>query len=172
MPYEPWMVDKYLKAVIKNYGNIAATLRTFEGQPDVPDPATVRTWILSTHRERFFELREQYGPEVEREVAYRLTNLAGRAAIAAELAVIKSEERLETGEEVDPSRAAVNLTRVNQLSLDKMLTLTGRPTEIKEGSDVEGLLRGLVGMGVLKPPSEEPPKQIESTIESTAEEMP
>src|ERR1035437_2218973 len=60
-----------------------------------------------------------------------------------------------SGEEQDPSRAAANASRVAQASVDKLLSITGRPSKIVETRNVQEVLRSLAAKGVIAIPEAE-----------------
>lgn len=121
-------------------------------------PATLKDW-KTRYGERYDRLREQNSASAEGTLAHEMREVALLAVGAERLAVEKTVERLESGEETDTARAAANLSRVAQSSVDKLMSLTGRPTQITETRDAFEIMRKLVQMGVLQAPDE--PTQIE-----------
>ena len=58
-------------------------------------------------------------------------------------AVEAAERMLDTGQDRDPARTAASLSKVSQVSTDKLMSLTGRPTVITETRGMNEILRSL-----------------------------
>lgn len=102
-----------------------------------------------TMREVLEKRRNELAPLIEGELANRLLTVAGRAAAATELAVQKTQEMLDQDKVRDPSRVARDLAQVTAQSIEKRLSIQGRPTQIVEHRDVNEILRGLQKLGIV-----------------------
>lgn len=111
-------------------------------------------------RERFEKRREELAPALEGIFANDLLDNARRAALVTRLAIDQTQRMLENNEIREPSRVARDLAQVGAQSVEKRLSLQGRPTQIVEHRDVSEIVRALEGLGVVKL----------DAIESTAEE--
>jgi predicted component of type VI protein secretion system len=100
--------------------------------------------VRTLHWERYEQIREQYAQKVEATVTNDLRDAAREALETQRIAVQKARERLEADKDDDPARSAANLARVTQSNADKLLSLTGRPTQITESRNVNEMLRGLI----------------------------
>ncbi|NBV77933.1 hypothetical protein EBR66_07240 [bacterium] len=58
-------------------------------------------------------------------------------------AVEEAEKRLDRGADTDPARTAAALSKVSQVSTDKLMSLTGRPQVITEERGMSEILRSL-----------------------------
>lgn len=155
-PYSQEEIDRALTALVAYAGNAAGAVRYLATVSDtglgIPGAATLLQWSRTTHWERFEQLREQWASKVEQTVANDMRDAARQAIEVQRLAVERARERLEDNLDEDPSRSAANLARVAQSNTDKLLSLTGRPTQITESRNAEEILRSLVARGVLQLP--------------------
>src|SRR5581483_2942115 len=166
-PFTQEEVDRGLTALIAWAGNAKAALRHLEATSTedqrIPSYHTLCEWARTKHWERYEQLRETWAGKVEQTVANDMRDAAREAVEVQRLAVEKARERLEAGRDDDPARSAASLARVAQSNTDKLLSLTGRPTQITENRNVNEILRSLVAKGVLALPEE--PAQIEASVE-------
>ena len=142
-----------LLALISWTGNAAAAARALkaEGRLDVSS-STLTRWAREVHAARYDELREKYQEQIERGLIQELRELAGLALQGERMAVEKAMARLELNKDEDPGRTAANLARVAQSNTDKMLSLSGRPTSIREDRNLEEIMRSLAAKGVIQLP--------------------
>jgi hypothetical protein len=162
--YSQEVVQTGLTALAAVNGNAPRATRALAHSKGIRiDPTTLRYWAKVVYPERYQEIREAVAPHLEQRLAQDLLDVAMIATSAQRIAVEAAERRLQADKEDDPARAAANLSKVGHAAIERMLGLTGRPVNAKESTDVEGLLRGLVAVGILKPPDE--PKQVEATVE-------
>lgn len=131
--------------------NAARHLKS-SGKLDVSS-STLASW-KQTHALRYDELREKYSAQMEEALSHEFREAAMQAVQLEKLAMEKATALLEAGKDNDPSRSAANAARVAQSSTDKLLSLTGRPTQIVEQRNTEEIIRSLVSKGVLKVPEE------------------
>ena len=119
-------------------------------------------WSRTTHWERYCEqLRETWQGKVEQTLANDMRDAARESLDVQRLAVQRARERLDSGRDDDPAKSAASLARVAQSNTDKLLSLTGRPTQIVENRNINEILRSLVAKGVLNVADD--PAQIEGT---------
>ena len=166
-PFSQEDIDRSLEALVAWAGNGEEAIRWLQennpGDWRIPTSTTLRHWSRTTHWERFEQIREQWSTMRERSISNDMRDAAQEAVEAQRLAVVRARERLEAGRDDDPARSAANLARVAQSNVDKLLALTGRPSQITESRNAEEILRSLVAKGVLQLPEE--PKLIDGSSE-------
>ena len=162
-------IDDALTALIAYAGNASGACRYLESEGKRSPGAThLKAWAQTTHWERYEELRDKFAEKHENTLANNYRDAARFATEVTMLAVEKAKERLEKGKDEDPARSAAALAKVGQGSTDKLLSLTGRPTQITETRDIGPLLRSLAAKGVITLP-EEPAEIPEATSEEDAD---
>jgi hypothetical protein len=146
-----------LLALIAWAGNASAACRSLkaEGKMDLK-PDTLTNWARGKHTERYNELREKYHEQIEAQIVHDLREISGQAIQVERLALEKAHAKLKRGGDDDPARTASHAARVAQSSVDKMLSLSGRPTSIREDRNATEIVRGLIAKGVLSMPKERP----------------
>jgi hypothetical protein len=162
-PFTQAEIDKCLTAMIAYAGSATNAIRYLQhNEPEVrcPTPGTLINWSRTTHWERYEQLRETWAAKVEQTVANDMRDAAREAIDVERLAVQRARERLEAGRDDDPAKSAASLARVAQSNVDKLLSLTGRPSQITENRTVSELLRSLVASGALHLADE--PEQLEA----------
>lgn len=105
-------------------------------------------FIAREHQERLMQLREDL-------LVGGLTTNAQIAQKAASTAIALAQKRLDAGMIDDPTRAARDLTEVAAKSLEKKLTLEGRPQSIREVHTVEEIFGRLERYGVVDSTAED-----------------
>lgn len=166
-PFSQEEIDQALTAMVAYAGKAHTAVKYLatNGNPDlrVPTGVTLLDWSRTTHWERYEQIRETWAAKVELTVANDMRDAAREAIEVQRIAVEKTRERLEAGRDDDPARSAANLARVASTNTDKLLSLTGRPSQITESRNVNEILRSLVAKGVLSLP--DAPEQIEASVE-------
>lgn len=142
-----------LLALIFWTGNASAAARALkaEGKLDVA-ASTLTSWSRERYAERYSDLREKYQEQIEQEIIKEQRELIGLSLQTVRAALEKSQKRLDDGRDDDPGRTAANVARVHQSLTDKMLSLSGRPTSIREDRNVDEILRSLQARGVIHLP--------------------
>jgi len=141
-PYTPEEIDTCLEALIAHAGNATAACEYLELTGNrTPHFGTLHRWANTSHFERYEQLREQFAPQREGQLANHYLDASIVAAEASMLAVAQA----------------------------KRLALQGRPQRILETRNETEILRSLLAKGVLKMPDlpdlPDEPKQIEATGE-------
>lgn len=133
---------------------------------------TLRKWKEDTHAKRYAELHDKYKDDIENEAIRRMRErlrLVDQAEMLAVTRVITELENSRLGGK-DAAVAALNMSRVKAQNVEKLMQLTGRPTQIIEdrtGSQTEQVLRELMGTGVIKPVLKPVPNESEEEDAST-----
>jgi hypothetical protein len=155
-------VSAGLMAMIAWVGNASAASRALKAEKGlVVSPKTLHEWVRERHFDQYNEMRVKYSEQLETGLANDMRDSV-RAAIEVErVAMDKALVRLKAGEDPDPAKTAAHAARVAQSMTDKLLSLTGRPTSIREDRNVQEILRSLAAKGVIdlgdKDVSEESP---------------
>lgn len=158
--YEPEHVAHALATLAMCGGNCRqARERLLAAGIDVNE-RTLLYWKNDRFPERYRQACHDTAPQIEAQVVDFQRELAYRASQAAQNAVALELERIEAREVKDASASARNLATTAGIAVDKVLSLTGRPTQITEHRTPEQSLKRL---GQLVPGL---------IVDSTADEMP
>lgn len=121
-------------------------------------PQTLTRWRDRDHVDRYNALHEKHKEEIEGDAIRRMRErlrLVDQAEMLAVSRVITDLENDKLGGK-EASMAALNMSRVKAQNVEKLMQLTGRPTQIiedKSGTVTDQVLRELMGKGVLRLPS-------------------
>jgi hypothetical protein len=152
MDWTQAQITEGLLAMVAWAGNASAASRYLASERKLQiKPATLSGW-KQVHAIQYNELRDKYATQMEEQLAHEYREVARFAVEVERLALEKAQQALYAGDERDPARAAANISRVAQSSTDKLLALTGRPTQITESRGIEEILRSLAARGVLQIP--------------------
>jgi hypothetical protein len=110
---------------------------------------TLRRWCQEKRVAQYEELREQWAPKIEAQLANNLLDNARLATATERLAIETTKSNLENGREREPAKVARDISQVKAQAIDKRLALQGRPTQITEKRDVNEIVKALVGMKVV-----------------------
>jgi len=136
-------VTRGLVAMVAWAGRPTDAARTLKEEGlDVPT-STLRSWVDTTHRDQYEELRGKYADKMEAVLVNTYREVALRATMVQRKAVEEAEKRLDRGADTDPARTAAALSKVSQVSTDKLMSLTGRPQVITEERGMTEILRSL-----------------------------
>jgi hypothetical protein len=146
-----------LTAIIGNLGNVAKTSREI-GIPE----RTLHNW-KKEYPDQYDALEKKYAQQIEEEIVQRARQNAREAGMVVEGAIDRAKKVLaDTKQWISPgelAKIARDMSQVHAQNMDKVLTLTGRPTAITESRELVALVRSLEADGVLK------------VVEGTAEEI-
>lgn len=110
---------------------------------------TLYTWRNHRHADRYREISDTLAPQIEAQVVDLQRELATRAATAALLAVDLEHKRIAQEDVKDASASARNLSTVAGIAVDKILSLTGRPTSVIEHRNADESLARLKRLGLV-----------------------
>jgi hypothetical protein len=121
-------------------------------------PQTLRKWRDDTYVKRYAELHEKHKDEIENDAIRRMRERLRLVDQAEMLAVTRVITELQSQKlsGKDAAMAALQMSRVKAQNVEKLMQLTGRPTQIIEdrtGDVTNQVLRELMGKGVIKPVS-------------------
>lgn len=113
------------------------------------EPLGLSKLILESWRDVRFprlyaQIAEHYGRELEETVVVQMRELAAAAARVQRKAIERAGEGVEEMTAVEAAKAARDLAHVSGQNVDKLLTLTGRPTEITEERSAIQIARGIM----------------------------
>lgn len=141
--HEPEHVAHALATLAMCGGNARqARERLLAGGIDVSE-STLKYWRNDRFPERYRQACEDTAPQIEAQVVDFQRELAYRASQAAQHAVALELERIDAREVKDASASARNLATTAGIAVDKVLSLTGRPTTIHEHRTPEQAMKRL-----------------------------
>jgi len=141
--YSQEEITRGLIAMVAWAGKATDAQRSLEEEGLTVPTSTLRSWIQTTHQEEYEMLRSKYAAKMEGVLVSTYRELALRSSMAQRKAVELAEQRLDRGQDTDPARTAAALSKVSTSATDKMLSLTGRPTQITESRGMNEILRSL-----------------------------
>lgn len=155
-PYTQEQITEGLLAVIAAAGNAAEG----ERQTGVP-AATLRGWRNEQYADLYRRLEEQYGRQIEEEIVARARENANAAAQAVQEGIAATVDEIRSGKCRDVAKATELLAKTMSVSVDRVLSLTGRPVnpEGTSAKDILALISTMQAAGVLR------------VVDSTAEEV-
>lgn len=151
--YMPEEIERGLLELAITGGRPVLAIRRLEASGQLPDglnEGTLRYWRDQSHSERYQELATQHARRVEDTITQQARETALLAAEVERQAIEATAVQIATGQIKDASTAARNLSTVKGINVDKLLTLTGRPTQITHTLSAEEVLRELAMDGTVE----------------------
>lgn len=134
--FTPDQRDAALLAVIMSGGRVKQTARELDVNYE-----TLRSMVDRNH-ERYEELQRKHGPELEARAVANLQAFVARAEEAKFIALDASVAQIEAGESKSPANDLKNIAVAQGISVQKILELSGRPTQIvQHGGLAEAMAR-------------------------------
>lgn len=155
-------IDKCLLTLYRHGGNYAETaeyLKTTHLEERAPTAARLKRWRSSTYRDRYLRIAEQNAEDIEKEILVRLRELATQTGLMQIEALETIMAQIKRGD-VKPSLLK-ELSIVSGVTLDKMMTLQGRPNKIVQINNPDDVIKRLVDAGYAE--------VIDSTVEEFKE---
>jgi hypothetical protein len=146
-------VAKGLNALVAFGGSPSQASRALAEAFNLDVPATtLRAWRDSVYADRYVALQTEHGHEIEQALVRDTRDLARAAAHVERLAIEKAVEGLQANSirPTDAAQIAVNMAKLKQSNIDKLLALTGRPQAITEHRSAQELIRALAAKGVVE----------------------
>jgi hypothetical protein len=157
-------VVECLTVLVEHRGNVRAASEHLD-----VSPTTIQKWAQETYADRYRQIEERYGLEIEQQIVMEARETAATAARATRMGVEQVVKEIEAGELKgrELAQATYALAKIMGTNVDKVLTLTGRPTNPGKGSvsDALGIVRELEASGLITVRN-----QAQAAIPSTAEE--
>ncbi len=94
------------------------------------------------------KVRQELAPKLEANLTLKLGDEARRATSIVELALERTQARLQRNDISEPWKVAREVSQVRTQGIDKKLALEGRPTAIHETRNTDEVIRQLEAMGV------------------------
>lgn len=115
-------------------------------------PDTLKHWRDIAYQDLYMRIAHEYATKLEALVIQETRELAAMAARAERLAIEQTEAALTEGRVAgkDASKIAADMSKVKTTNIEKLLALTGRPTNITETRTAADLLRSLEAAGVAR----------------------
>lgn len=155
-PHSPITVDRALTLMLfgASMPDVISVLKKEYGVEITA--STLRKWRDDRFAKRYAELHDKYKDEIENDAIRRMRERLRLVDQAEMLAVTKVINELQEDKLVgkDAAMAALQMSRVKAQNVEKLMQLTGRPTEIIEdrsGGVTDQVLRELMGRGIIKP---------------------
>lgn len=134
--FTPDQRDAALLAVIMSGGRVVQTARELDMNHE-----TLRS-MVDRNRERYEELQRKHGPELEARAVANLQAFVVRAEEAKYIALDATVATLESGGSKNPGQDLKNIAVAQGISVQKVLELSGRPTQtIQHRSLAEAVAR-------------------------------
>ena len=150
--YSPEDIDKALYALLALGSPSAASRALDEAFGLEIKPATLTRWRTATHAERYAQLAENHGADIEAAMVRELRDIVMAATGVMREAIEKTAYAVENEpHRIRPTefaQIAASMAKVQQQAIDKMLALTGRPQSITENRSAAEIIRALEAKGV------------------------
>lgn len=170
--HTPEVRERALLALAVTGGNSAQARRNLKDEGITVAERTLRDWRV-THAQRYSELHETHYQLIEQRLTQAQREIATRASVATEALVEQTITDAKAGKIKDPASAARNLATTAAIAVDKMLALTGRPTQITEHREPSKLIASLAAKGInvqiASPSHELPPRHVDVEVEVLSE---
>jgi predicted transcriptional regulator len=151
--WSPKDTTTILTLLARNAGNVAKTIREVkEDLGRAPDRDTLANWRDRKHAEQYARIRDELSREFEADAVRTLRDRMRQAADAEELAITAMIEALQQGRvsNRDLAGVAFSMSKIKATNADRLLTLTGRPTQIIDDRSAQKVIEGLVRRKVLR----------------------
>lgn len=142
-----------LKVLAEQAGDVRSAVKILAAEFNVPISGVLLTaWRDSVYADRYRQIADQLSKHMEDKLVQDTRELAVRAASVERKLVAECERLIDGGLIREPGKMAVEMSKVKQSNIDKLLALTGRPSTITVDQSAPQLLRVLEGLGVLRRP--------------------
>lgn len=152
-------IDRCLLSLYRhgsNYKETAAYLRTTALADRAPNAERLKRWRTSTYRDRYLKIAEDNAEDLEKEIIVRLRELVTQTGLMQIEALEVLMRQINAGD-VKPSMLR-ELSVVSGVTIDKMMTMMGKPTKIVQVNNPDDIIKRLVEAGYAE------------VVEGTAEE--
>lgn len=146
-------ITTILTMLAVNAGNVAKTVKEHREEfGRSPDPTTLTNWRDRKYSDEYAKIRDEYAREFEADAVRTLRDRMRQAAEAEELAIRRMIEQLEQNRisNRDLAGVAYNMSKIKATNADRLLTLTGRPTQIIDDRSAQQVIEGLVRRRILR----------------------
>lgn len=148
-------VQRALHALLAFGGSPSPASRALKDEFDLDISRDVlKRWRDTTYADRYAALQREHGADIEQAIVRETRDLARSAALVERMAIDRAMDEILDGR-VRPeqlAQIALNMAKVKQSNIDKLLALTGRPQQITEHRDLDAIMRALAAKGLLEAP--------------------
>lgn len=150
--YTEQEIERGLYALIAFGGAPAPAARALRDAFGLVIPSTtLKSWRDSTHAQRYCDLQDQHGKDIEDAMVRDARDIARASSAALREAIELTWDKLQNAHTIRASEAAqiaASMAKVQATNIDKLLTLTGRPQAITENRSAADIIRALEAKGV------------------------
>lgn len=153
--YDQQDITKALTVLAFKAGNYSQSIQALREMGLEVTQARLKGWAERDHEDEYKKIREKYQGEFEAEAIRDMRDHLRLAADAERLLIQKAVDLTDkTFSAKDASVAALNMAKIKQTNVDKLLALTGRPSTIIEDRGVEPIIESLIAKKILRPMGE------------------
>lgn len=141
-------IDRCLLTLYRHGGNVkeaSVYLRNTHLEDRAPTPERLKRWRQSTYRDRYIAIATENAEDLEKEILVRLREIATQTGLMQIEALERIMVQIASGD-VKPSLVK-ELSIISGVSLDKMMTLQGRPNKIVQINNPDDIIKRLVEAG-------------------------
>jgi hypothetical protein len=150
--YDQQDISKALTVLAFKAGNYSQAVAALKEMGLEVTQVRLKGWAEREHEDQYKAIRDKYQGEFEAEAIRDMRDHLRRAAEAERLLIQKAVDLVDkTFSAKDASVAALNMAKIKQSNVDKLLALTGRPSTIIEDRGVEPIIESLIAKKILKP---------------------
>lgn len=155
--YADEVIIRALTKLASKLGNVSATLKELKAEEGLTiNVTTLKRWRDSTHAVEYQTIRDRMQSQYESQMVHNANEVIAATFKGEMLAIERTIEGLAPGMRVSPkdtSAAGLSLTRIKKENMEKVLTLTGRPSQIIDDRSTQSALNTLIAKGILKRPT-------------------
>jgi hypothetical protein len=150
--YDQQDISKALTVLAFKAGNYSHAIAALKEMGLEVTQVRLKGWAEREYEDQYKAIRDKYQGEFEAEAIRDMRDHLRRAAEAERLLIQKAVDLVDkTFSAKDASVAALNMAKIKQSNVDKLLALTGRPSTIIEDRGVEPIIESLIAKKILKP---------------------
>lgn len=166
--YSEKQISAGIKALVLHGGSQAGAAKYLAENGFEISANTLGDWKNSVHRDKYLRLSDHHAKDLEEQIVADLRATIVQAQTGERMAIDNVIQNLPAvTDAVHASTIARNMAVIKGVTVDKYLTITGRPSSINLNVSMDELVskaRRLMSKGG----SEEPPKRVESVVEVEA----
>lgn len=132
-------------------GNYSAAVKELHADGMSIVTETLKGWATSKYQEDYERIRESFREKYEEEIVSSMRDIIRDASEVEKLAIKQTKDNILAEPAKNAAQSAYYLSQVKKNNVEKLQSMTGRPTHIIEDRTPEAALRSLVQRGILKP---------------------
>lgn len=151
------IIIKALTVLAYKAGNVSGTCKQLKEEGITVSATALTNWRDNEYAEDYKRIRQNFASKFEDEIALDMREIAGMGIAVQRRAIERADEELGRQTTAkDASQTALNMSRLVKDNVEKLLVLTGRPSEITDDRSARSAYNALVAKGILKKPSRVP----------------